>query len=133
MAEMYATNAHAGQLRDGGRPFIEHPAKVVKILSSITDDEHLLAAGWLHDVIEDTEKTHANLYIAFGEDIANLVNEVTHEGRSDSHGYYFPRLKSRRAHLLKFADRLANLSDMSTWPTERQEHYMKKSKFWKDL
>ena len=57
--------------------------------------------------------------------------EVTHEGRKDEIGYYFPRLKTQRGIVLKFADRISNLSRMESWDDNRKNHYLRKSKFWK--
>lgn len=128
----FANLAHQGQLRDDGTPFFSHPVQVATILSEITDDEVLIAAALLHDVIEDTFVTYDGVVDAFGVEVADLVNEVTHEGSPDSKGYYFPRLKTQRGIMLKFADRLSNLSDMKTWDEKRKEHYLRKSKFWKD-
>jgi len=133
-AQRFAEIYHAGQLRDDGdTPFIVHPDKVAHILMQITTDVNLIAAGWLHDVVEDTDVTYEQLRAEFGADIADLVMEVTHEGQADSHGYYFPRLKTQRGIMLKFADRLSNLSDMDddVWPQDKIDHYLKKSKFWK--
>lgn len=126
-----AQQMHAGQKEDTGRPYIIHPEQVYNILLQITSDHVLLAAAWLHDVIEDTECTYDDLVKEFGEEIADLVNEVTHEGKKDSLGFYFPRLKTERGVLLKFADRLSNLSRMENWDEKRRAHYLKRSKFWK--
>lgn len=57
--------------------------------------------------------------------------EVTHEGQKDEYGYYFPRLKTKEGIMLKFADRLSNLSRMDNWNERRVAHYIKKSRFWK--
>lgn len=130
-AAIYARDAHRGQLRDDGQPFIVHPIAVARILEKVTDDENLIAAALLHDVIEDTDVTYEQLKANFGPDIADLVHEVTKEGRQDSKGYYFPRLKTQRGIMLKFADRLSNISDMQGWDDKRKAHYLKKSKFWK--
>ena len=131
-AAQYAAFVHGDQYRDDGKtPFIEHPRQVVKILMQVTTDENLIAAAWLHDTIEDTPTTYADLLEHFGHDIACLVNEVTHEGKPDSRGFYFPRLKTQRGIMLKFADRLSNISDMADWDDSRRAHYLRKSKFWK--
>ena len=131
LAKDYATVAHDGVLDDAGNPYIEHPIAVADIVWGLTKDKNLTAAAYLHDVIEDTETTHTDLELIFGKDVADLVNEVTHEGKKDSKGYYFPRLKTQRGILLKFADRLHNLSRMEAWDEKRKEQYMRKSKFWK--
>lgn len=127
----FARAAHRGQERDDGQPFLVHPLMVAQILTLVGADNNLIAAGVLHDVIEDTFVTYNGLVDEFGEDIADLVNEVSHEGSPDSKGFYFPRLHSQRGIMLKFADRLSNISDMKTWDTKRQAHYLRKSKFWK--
>lgn len=131
-AKMFAIEKHLGQYDDDGKDyFTSHLFQVFKIIEIIaTDDEGLLCAALLHDTIEDTDTTYEELLSLFGEDIANLVYEVTHEGEKDSKGFYFPRLKSQRAIVLKFADRLSNLSRMNNWDNKRKEQYLKKSKFW---
>lgn len=131
----FAKQKHTGQKRDGGGDyFTEHILIVVQCLNHILrhEDNNLLAAAFLHDTIEDTDTTYEELVKEFNQDIADLVMEVTHEGKKDETGYYFPRLHTKRAIMLKFADRLANLSDMDSWDEKRQQHYLKKSKFWKD-
>lgn len=130
-AMYFAQEVHRGQKRDDGQPFITHPIEVARILEQVTDDENLIAAALLHDVIEDTFVTYDGLVDLFGVDIADLVNEVTHEGQQDSRGFYFPRLKTQRGIILKFADRLSNISDMKTWDDKRKQHYLNKSKFWR--
>ena len=127
----FATEAHKGQERDDGRPFILHPEKTADILELVTDDANLIAAGWLHDTVEDTDVTYTQLVEEFGKDVADLVREVTKIGIEDSVGYYFPFLKTQRGIMLKFADRLSNVADMNTWGDKRKAHYLRKSKFWK--
>jgi GTP pyrophosphokinase len=123
---------HKGQLDDSGKDyFVEHIFNVFRILKRVTDDKEILSAGLLHDTLEDTDTDWEELKSAFSERVANLVWEVTHEGKKDEVGYYFPRLKSRDAILIKFADRLSNLSRMDSWDKKRQEQYLRKSKFWK--
>ncbi len=90
-----------------------------------------MSAGLLHDTIEDTNTTYEELVQFFGNRVADLVMEVTHEGQKNSKGFYFPRLKSKEGILIKFADRLSNLSRMSTWNEDRKAQYLRKSNFWK--
>lgn len=125
----FAVNAHKGQLDDNGRDFfLAHPAVVATLLTLVAPaDTNLSAAGLLHDVIEDTKYTYEDLKREFGEDIADLVHEVTYEGQKDAYGYYFPRLRTRRGVMLKLADRLSNLSRMESWSQERRDHYVKKT------
>jgi (p)ppGpp synthase/HD superfamily hydrolase len=92
----------------------------------------VLAAAYLHDTIEDTIiGTYGTLERMFGKEVADLVMEVTHDGQPDQKGYYFPRLHSQKAIMIKFADRLSNLSRMSSWDQKRKDQYLRKSKFWK--
>ena len=131
-AEKFGREKHKGQLDDEGSDYFNvHCRGVFGILLCVTDNPHVLVAGLLHDTLEDTKTTYEELEKEFGKKVADLVNEVTHEGKKDEVGFYFPRLKSKEAILIKFADRLSNLSRMNAWPKERQEHYLKKSKFWK--
>lgn len=131
-ASEFARVKHAGQLRDDGKPYITHLQQVAEILSLVSMDSDLVAAGWLHDTLEDTDTTYNELVKEFNKKIADLVFEVTQEGQKDNYGYYFPNLKTKDGILLKFADRLSNLSQMDTWNEKRRQHYLKKSKFWRD-
>ena len=127
----YASKKHKGQLDDRGRPyFFAHVIQVHDILLDVTDDEAVLCAGLLHDVIEDTETTYDELLHEFTKEIADLVMEVTHEG-TDYHDYYFPRLQSRKAILVQFADRLSNMTRMRDWPGDVQQSFLDDSVFWR--
>lgn len=129
----FAQHHHGGQVRDDGKDyFADHVEIVVAILETLGNvPEHVIAAAYLHDVIEDCGVSYEELLLRFGADVADLVNEVTHEGKADSKGYYFPRLKTKWGIMIKFADRLSNLHSMDAWDEERQAHYLKKSKFWR--
>lgn len=131
-AEMFAQEKHKDQLDDSGKPYFNHCAQVADIVSLVTNDPDIIAAAYLHDTLEDTKTTYEELVQEFSEKVANLVREVTHEGTKDNVGYYFPNLKTKDGILIKFADRLSNLSRMEgVWDIARQEHYLGKSKFWK--
>ena len=128
----FAKKKHKGQLDDNKCDYYEsHLVNVANILKASNADEWTVAAGYLHDVIEDTDTTYKELVSEFGEKIANLVNEVTHEGTKDNIGYYFPRLKTREGIMIKFADNLSNLNRMDNYHKERKQHHLKISKFWK--
>jgi len=129
-ATLFAFKKHNKQVDDNGNPYCLHPAMVAEILGKITDDEAILCAALLHDTIEDTDTTYEELVREFNKEIADLVMEVSHEGKKDSKGYYFPRLHSQKGIMIKFADRLSNLSRMETWDEKRKAQYLKKSKFW---
>ena len=119
------------KLDDEGKPAWFHSVNVFEILENVPADLNLLTAALLHDTIEDTDTTYEELVKEFNQDIADLVMEVTHEGNKDDHGYYFPRLHTQRGIILKFADRLSNISRMGSWDDKRKEQYLKRSKFWK--
>lgn len=129
----FATAMHKGQSWDNGRPYVEHPIRVAFILTNVTHDVDVLCAAVLHDTLEDTDTTYGELKSIFGEKVANLVSAVTHEGIKDM-GYCFPRLIPtvglQTAIMIKFADRLDNLSHMEPWDDERKEAYLRKSRFW---
>lgn len=127
----FALNAHEGQKDDNGKDYFEHLSHVVQILKKVTLDKDVIIAGYLHDTIEDTDTTYEDIEKEFGKRVADLVMEVTHEGKADNKGYYFPRLKTKEGIMIKFADRLSNLSRMQSWNEQRQEHYLRKSKFWR--
>lgn len=120
----FAKIKHRGQ-KYGDRDFIDHPCEVVKILASVGADMNMLAAGYLVDVLEDTDTTEEELLETFGKDIADLVKECTQTDYNT-----FPALHSRRAVLIKFADRMSNLNNMRKWSEEKQEKYILKCKFW---
>src|SRR5208282_3067993 len=124
-AQILAEKLHNGQKRDNGRPYSWHVNKVVSLLKIVTDDPSIICAGYLHDTLEDCDITKEELATQFGQRVADLVFEVTKKGEN-----CFPNLKSRDAFLIKFADRLQNLSDMVTWNEERKQAYMNKSVFW---
>jgi GTP pyrophosphokinase len=127
----YASKKHWGQLDDRGRPyFFAHVIQVYNVLQDVTDDEATICAGLLHDVIEDTDTTYVELVHEFTKEIADLVVEVTHEG-TDYRDYYFPRLKSRKAILIQFADRLSNMSRMRYWSGDVQQRFLEDSVFWR--
>ena len=82
-ARRYATKAHAeaGQRRKyTDEPYIVHPAAVAELVRSVTDDEIMLAAAWLHDTVEDTSSTLNDITSHFGAGVAELVEMLT-----DSH------------------------------------------------
>ncbi len=73
----YSSAAHAGQLRLSGDPYLMHPASVAKTLAEMGFDEHAVAAGLLHDTVEDTSASIEELDAEFGEQVADIVDGVT--------------------------------------------------------
>ena len=131
-AYRFAKRKHKGQKDDEGESYFKaHICQVVNILHLLTENTNTLIAGYLHDTLEDTDTSYGELCMEFNDEVADLVVELTHEGSKDNKGYFFPRLKSKKAILVKFADRSSNLSRMRAWTPDRQDQYIRKSKFWK--
>jgi (p)ppGpp synthase/HD superfamily hydrolase len=111
IARAIATIAHSGQLDKAGQPYIDHPRRVAEALERTTDYRPwIIAAAWLHDVIEDTD-VNAELLIEAGVDRAtvNIVETLTHV-KGESNGTYWERIKkSSAATDIKLADIADNL------------------------
>lgn len=97
----FAVKAHYGAVRKGTKiPYITHPLETSVIVSLITDDEELIAAALLHDVMEDAGVSYEELKRCFGERVANLVR-IESEDKSKT----WEERKSRTVERLKDADR----------------------------
>ena len=83
-AKLFALNAHKGQIRksEPDKPMIMHPIDVANILENFDFDDNLIAAGYLHDVVEDTRFTIEDIRENFGDDITNLVETATEPDKS---------------------------------------------------
>ena len=113
-----AARRHNGMARKGrgNEPYINHLAEVANILAEVTDgaDAELVAAGWLHDTVEDTDITRDELAEKFGERVAELVVEVTDDmtlpkaQRRQRQVADAPH-KSPGAKLIKIADKISNI------------------------
>ena len=77
VAYRYSESAHSGQKRASGKPYILHPLTVADILADWRADVSSIIAALLHDVVEDTPITLAQIQEAFGNDIANLVDGLS--------------------------------------------------------
>ena len=77
-AIIYATVLYQGKVRKiSGTPYILHPLEVAQILSTLTDDEDVITAGILHDIVEDTDGTLAEIEKRFGKRVADIVASET--------------------------------------------------------
>ena len=76
-AYRFSEAAHRGQLRNSGDPYITHSVEVAKILAELQLDSVTVIAGLLHDVIEDTDVTLAEVESAFGKPVAEIVDGLT--------------------------------------------------------
>jgi guanosine-3',5'-bis(diphosphate) 3'-pyrophosphohydrolase len=133
----FAATKHSTQRRKDvdASPYINHPIALAHVLAieANVDDDHALVAAILHDTLEDTETSFEELKERFGLAIAEAVAEVTDDKT-------LPKLKrkalqiehashlSRRAKLVKLADKICNLRDVASsppkdWPMERRREY----------
>ena len=81
-AQAFAASAHQGQVRKyTGRPYITHPAAVVRILRRFTSSPEALAAAWLHDVVEDCGVGHGQIFAQFGRTVSEYVFWLTDVSR----------------------------------------------------
>ena len=76
-AYVYSARVHQGQMRLSGEPYLSHPLEVAGILSEMRLDEESIAAGLLHDVVEDTKATPEEIEDFFGPEIKHIVTGVT--------------------------------------------------------
>lgn len=131
-AFLFARRKHEGQLDDTGEKYYDaHVFPVADAVAKFTSDDDVVIAAVLHDTIEDTDTTYEEIVELFGKRVADLVMEVTQEGKKDGYGYYFPRLKTAEGILIKLCDRASNVSRMQSWNRHRRQHYLRKTKFWK--
>lgn len=124
-AKEFATLAHEGQFRKHGkRPYIYHPGRVATYLEEKNYTGPIIAAAWLHDVLEDCPFVSYDLLKkTFGETVANLVREVTHpvvEGYSNRKQRWEIYLDhyakaSHEGKILKLADRVCNLNEYADY------------------
>lgn len=97
-AQTFATEAHRGVYRKPpcqDEPYIEHPKRVAARLFNLGFRPAVVAAAWLHDVIEDTEVTELAIFELFGEEVTKLVMQVTHVSRLEDGNRAVRRLIDR--------------------------------------
>ena len=127
-----AANAHAGQLRNSGEPYIEHPLSVAMIVAELGLDDVSIAAALLHDAVEDTRLSIDDLRSSFGNEVADIVDGVTKLERirfdskeaqqaASMRKMLVAMAKDLRVLLIKLADRLHNMRTIAAMPTSKQE------------
>jgi guanosine-3',5'-bis(diphosphate) 3'-pyrophosphohydrolase len=130
-AYLFAEKAHLGQKRASGEPYFAHVYETAKILAHLGMDAQTIAAGLLHDVVEDTPVTEKELEKEFGENITFLVNGVTKLGTLKYRGqerhveslrkFFIAMASDLRVVIIKFADRLHNLRTLEYLPEEKSK------------
>lgn len=126
MVHKFAADAHSGQTRSDGSPYIGHPQAVAKNVEKYKKSHNLdalIAAALLHDTIEDTNTTHEDLEKLFGGLVASLVKELTSDkeqvqklGKANYLSHKMATMSSY-ALVIKLADRLDNVKDIATAKT----------------
>ncbi len=128
----FASQAHEGQTRKSGDPYVTHPISVARIIAELKLDVSSICAGLLHDCVEDTSATVEQLSETFGKEIAYLVDGVTKLGklpystREEQQAENFRKMllamaRDIRVILVKLCDRLDNMRSLNHLPPEKQE------------
>ncbi|HDH09369.1 MAG TPA: GTP diphosphokinase [Chloroflexi bacterium] len=139
-----AEAAHEGQTRASGEPYVQHCLAVAQILAELGMDGPTIAAGLLHDTVEDSAISVEDLRQDFGDEVAKLVNGVTkleeigklsHLGRRELEDKEAENLRKMflamvddvRVVLIKLADRLHNMRTLGALPPERQRRFARET------
>ncbi|MDJ0692218.1 MAG: bifunctional (p)ppGpp synthetase/guanosine-3',5'-bis(diphosphate) 3'-pyrophosphohydrolase [Xenococcaceae cyanobacterium MO_188.B32] len=128
----FAYRLHEGQYRKSGEPYIAHPVTVATLLRDLGGDSAMIAAGFLHDVVEDTEVTLEEIEERFGLQVAQLVEGVTKlskfnfSSKTERQAENFRRMflamaKDIRVIVVKLADRLHNMRTLEHLKPEKQQ------------
>ena len=141
----FAYQLHQGQMRKSGDPYIIHPIAVATLLQKLGADKTVIAAGFLHDVVEDTKTTPEEIEGLFGEEVRQLVDGVTKlskefdEGKSQRisskserqaenlRRMFIAMAKDIRVVVVKLADRLHNMRTLQHMPPEKQRSIAKET------
>ncbi|OYV28250.1 MAG: bifunctional GTP diphosphokinase/guanosine-3',5'-bis(diphosphate) 3'-diphosphatase, partial [Halothiobacillus sp. 20-54-6] len=130
-AFIFGANAHVGQSRQSGEPYISHPVAVAEILAGLHMDEATLVAAILHDVIEDTAVVREEIVARFGEEVARLVDgvskltQIRFKSKAEAQAANFRKMmmamvEDVRVILIKLADRLHNMRTLGVMRPDKR-------------
>ncbi len=134
----FSQKNHAGQTRASGEPYLVHPLSVAQVLAEMKMDAVAIAAGLLHDSVEDTSVTIVDIRKEFGEQVAHIVEGVTKISQIDFatreeqqaenlRKMMLAMVDDIRVVLIKLADRLHNMRTLEHLPPERQQKIAKET------
>lgn len=137
-AYLIAKEHHEGQFRKSGDPYVQHPIEVAYLLATLRTSPSTIAAGLLHDVLEDTNMTKEDMISKVGEDVANIVDGVTKisklkymtKEKALAHNHQkilLAMAKDIRVVLVKLVDRLHNIRTLEFHTTEKRERIAKET------
>ena len=137
-AYIFAARAHKGQTRRSGEPYLSHPLEVANMLADMKLDNVTLVAALLHDVLEDTEVTAAEIRENFGAEVADLVDGVTKISRVQEASpearqaetirkIILAMIGDLRVIFIKLADRIHNLQTLKFLPEDKQKDIAKET------
>lgn len=130
-AFQFAYALHQGQLRASGEPYIAHPIAVANLLRDLGGDSAMIAAGFLHDIVEDTAVTSEEIEAQFGLEVRRLVEGVTKLSKFNFHSkterqaenfrrMFLSMAQDARVIVVKLADRLHNMRTLEHLKPEKQ-------------
>lgn len=132
-AKKFAEKAHKGQLRKyTNEPYINHPISVARLVQTVCNDEYVLMAALLHDVVEDTETTIDDIWREFGGKVADIVSDLTDISKPEDGNRKIRKEIDRQhiakackeAKLIKLADLIDNHKSIKKYDPDFAKVYM---------
>lgn len=126
-----AEELHADAKRKSGEPYISHPCRIANALISLKiEDEDILVATILHDVLEDTDIKAELLESYFGKEATHIIKLVTKQKGISTETYYKNIARDKKATIVKVADRCHNVSTMYFFSEEKMKEYIEETELY---